>query len=159
MVTAAHRHSFLGVGTNGIAAVVKTAGNPDTHVVLCGGRDRTNFDRETVYELSRRLDVRGIVVDCSHGNSRKDPSRQRDVLPGVASQTRDGAEGILGVMLESHIHAGRQDWEPGKPLEYGISITDGCLGFSETEILLRELAAAVGAKPLQRHSTEHARVA
>ena len=143
MVAAAHPHSFLGIRSDGTAAVVKTAGNPDTHVVLRGGRDQTNYDSETIEALSRRLSVRGVMVDCSHGNSRKDPARQSSVLRDVATHLRGGATGVLGVMLESHIHAGRQDWKPGRTLEYGVSITDGCIGFEETEVLLRELAAAV----------------
>jgi 3-deoxy-7-phosphoheptulonate synthase len=143
MVAAAHPHSFLGIRSDGTAAVVKTAGNPDTHVVLRGGRDQTNYDSETIEALSRRLSVRGVMVDCSHGNSQKDPARQSSVLRDVAAHLRGGATGILGVMLESHIHAGRQDWKPGRTLEYGVSITDGCIGFEETEVLLRELAAAV----------------
>jgi 3-deoxy-7-phosphoheptulonate synthase len=143
MIAAAHPHSFLGIRSDGIAAVVKTAGNPDSHVVLRGGRDMTNYDRETVEAVSSKLDVRGVMVDCSHGNSRKNPAHQSDVLREVASHIRGGARGILGVMLESHIHPGRQDWGRGQPLEYGVSITDGCIGFEETDVLLRELAAAV----------------
>jgi 3-deoxy-7-phosphoheptulonate synthase len=143
MVSASNPHSFLGVRPDGTAAIVKTAGNPDTHVVLRGGRGATNSDRETVDAVSSKLNVRGVMVDCSHDNSGKDPARQADVLREVAAHLRSGARGILGVMLESHIHAGRQNWEPGRPLEYGISITDGCIGFEETELLLRELAAAV----------------
>jgi 3-deoxy-7-phosphoheptulonate synthase len=144
MVAAAHPHSFLGIRSDGTAAVVRTAGNPDTHVVLRGGRDRTNFDRATIDGVAQKLSVRGVMIDCSHGNSQKDPTRQSQVLRQVASHIRDGTSGLLGVMLESHIHAGRQDWNPGEQLEYGISITDGCIDFEETEMLLRELADAIG---------------
>lgn len=143
MVSAAHPHSFLGIRADGTAAVVKTAGNPDTHIVLRGGRERPNHDRPTVEAMTARMTVRGIMIDCSHGNSRKDPRRQTAVLRDVADQLRAGATGILGVMLESHLHEGRQDWAPGEALEYGVSITDGCIGFEETEVLLRELASAV----------------
>ena len=143
MVSAAHPHSFLGIRSDGTAAVVKTAGNPDTHVVLRGGRDRTNYDSASIQAISEKLNVRGVMIDCSHGNSRKDPMRQGAVLREVAAHVRSGAGGILGAMLESHIHAGRQDWVPGRELEYGVSITDGCIGFEETKVLLRELAAAV----------------
>ena len=142
MVSAAHPHSFLGIRSDGTAAVVKTAGNPDTHVVLRGGRDQTNYDPATIEAISKKLTVRGVMIDCSHGNSRKDPMRQSAVLREVAALVRSGASGVLGAMLESHIHAGRQDWKPGRELEYGVSITDGCIGFEETEVLLRELAAA-----------------
>ncbi len=150
MVAASHPHSFLGIRSDGSAAVVKTAGNPDTHVVLRGGRGRTNYDAKTIEAISQRLSVRGVMIDCSHGNSRKDPTRQNIVLREVAAHVRGGAKGVLGVMLESHIHAGRQDWKPGRTLEYGVSITDGCIGFEETVMLLRELAAAVGIRASRR---------
>ena len=143
MVAAAHPHSFLGIRSDGTAAVVKTAGNPDTHVVLRGGRGEPNYDARTISSVSKRLDTRGVLVDCSHGNSRKDPARQADVLREIARQIRGGAQGILGVMIESHLHAGRQDWIPGQALRHGVSMTDGCIGFEETEMLLHELATAV----------------
>ncbi len=147
MQAASHPHSFLGIRSDGTAAVVKTAGNPDAHVVLRGGRDLANHDRETVEAVTKRVAergvARGVLVDCSHGNSKKDPARQGDVLREVAAQIRDGAPGILGVMIESHLEPGRQDWEPGKALRHGVSITDGCIGFDETATLLRELAGAV----------------
>jgi 3-deoxy-7-phosphoheptulonate synthase len=143
MVAAAHPHSFLGIRSDGSAAVVKTAGNPDTHVVLRGGRERTNYDPATIEAITEKLSVRGVMIDCSHGNSRKDPARQSGVLREVTTRVRGGATGVLGVMLESHIHAGRQDWIPGRKLDYGVSITDGCIGFEETKVLLRELGAAL----------------
>ena len=155
MITAAHPHSFLGIRSDGTAAVVKTAGNPDTHIVLRGGRDQTNYDPATIETLSQKLSVRGVMVDCSHGNSRKDPTRQGSVLRDVVTHIRTGASGVLGVMLESHIHAGRQDWKPGCTLEYGVSITDGCIGFEETEVLLRELSAAVR-RPIKSSRTRAA---
>ena len=141
-LAAAHPHSFLGIRSDGTAAIVRTAGNPDTHVVLRGGRTESNYDAKTVEIIGEKLGRRGILVDCSHGNSRKDPTRQAEVLRDIAGQLRDGSNHIMGVMLESHIHAGRQDWEPGRKLAYGVSITDGCIGFEETEELLRELAGA-----------------
>jgi len=143
MVAASHPHSFLGVRTDGTAAVVKTAGNPDTHVVLRGGRGSTNFDAGSVSRVAEDLSTRGILVDCSHGNSRKDPALQSVALRTVADQVRGGCERLMGVMLESHLEEGRQDWAPDRPLRYGVSITDACIGFEETDGLLRELAAAV----------------
>jgi 3-deoxy-7-phosphoheptulonate synthase len=147
MQAASHPHHFLGIRSDGIAAVVKTAGNPDAHIVLRGGRDLANHDRETVEAVTKRVTergvARGVMVDCSHGNSKKDPTRQGEVLREVAAQIRDGAPGILGVMIESHLHAGRQDWAPGRKLQHGVSITDGCIGFEETADLLRDLAGAV----------------
>lgn len=154
MTAASHPHSFLGIRPDGIAAVVKTAGNPDTHVVLRGGRDGTNYDRKAVESVSRMIGVRGVMIDCSHGNSGKDPARQRDVVREVSEQIRHGGSGILGVMIESHIHAGRQDWKPGRKPEYGVSITDACIGFEETEDLLHELANAV--RPAEMHRVPRA---
>jgi 3-deoxy-7-phosphoheptulonate synthase len=149
-VCAAHPHTFLGVRSDGTAAVVKTAGNPDTHIVLRGGRDRPNYDRETVDAVAGRLEARGVMIDCSHGNSGKDPGRQAEVLHDVAAQIRSREHGILGVMLESHLHPGKQDWQPGAPLEYGVSITDGCIGFGETERLLREFARTTRGRVVRR---------
>lgn len=159
MTAASHPHSFLGIRADGTAAVVKTAGNPDTHVVLRGGRDGTNYDRKTVEAVSRKLGVRGVMIDCSHGNSRKDPARQSDVVREVAQQIQGGDTAILGVMIESHLQAGRQDWVAGRPLDYGVSITDACIGFEETEALLRELASAVRPVPLRRAPAVTAHVA
>jgi len=152
-VAAAHPHSFLGVSADGAAAVVKTAGNPDTHVVLRGGREGPNHDLETVEAVAAKLGRRGVMVDCSHGNSRKDPARQAAVLREVASQIRSGAVGVLGVMLESHLHAGRQDWRPGVELDYGVSITDACIGFEETAQLLRELAQVTRPRAARRSAS------
>ena len=96
------------------------------------------------------MDRRGVMVDCSHGNSRKDPALQASVLRDVASQVRGGSHGILGVMLESNLEEGRQDWLPGAHLRFGVSITDACVGFEETDGLLRELAASVRTPRTQR---------
>jgi len=152
MVSSAHPHSFLGIRSDGTAAVVKTAGNPDTHVVLRGGRGMTNFDHESVEAVARNIDRRGVMIDCSHGNSHKNPALQAEVLRNVASQIRHGAQGVLGVMLESHLEEGNQEWTPGKPLRFGVSITDACIGFEETDGLLRELAASVRSPRTRRRA-------
>ncbi|MEM9176812.1 MAG: 3-deoxy-7-phosphoheptulonate synthase [Myxococcota bacterium] len=143
MTASSAPHSFLGVRSDGTAAVVKTAGNPDTHVVLRGGGGRTNYDADSVNAVAKKLDKRGVMIDCSHGNSKKDPALQGEALRDVARQLRSGSKHVLGVMLESHLEEGRQDWVPGKPLLPGVSITDACIGFEETDGLLRELAASV----------------
>jgi len=159
MTAAAHPHSFLGIRADGTAAIVKTAGNPDTHVVLRGGRDGTNYDQKTVESVSRKLGVRGVMVDCSHGNSQKDHTRQATVVRDVTRQIRCGDSGVLGVMIESHLRAGRQDWTAGRALEYGVSITDACMGFEETETLLRELAGTVPPVAMRLAPEATARVA
>ncbi len=146
MVAASHPHSFLGIRSDGIAAVVKTAGNADAHLVLRGGRSGPNYDLASVERAGRLTQdhgmARGVMVDCSHGNSRKDPAKQADVIREIADQVRGGAPGLMGVMVESHLKAGAQSWAPGKALEYGVSITDGCISFNDTAALLRELAEA-----------------
>ncbi|HEX2484409.1 MAG TPA: 3-deoxy-7-phosphoheptulonate synthase [Myxococcota bacterium] len=147
LVSAGHAHGFLGIDDAGATAVVKTRGNPDRHLVLRGGSGGPNFDPATVAEAARLAGeqgiARGVLVDCSHDNSGKDPSRQGAVCRAVASQAAAGQPALLGVMLESHLLPGRQDWMPGAALVPGRSITDACLGFEETEAILAELADSV----------------
>lgn len=149
MVSARHPHSFLGMDVDGRTAVVRTRGNPDRHVVLRGGSGGTNHDRESVTRAAALVGVegitRGVMVDCSHGNSAKDPARQAAVAREVIGQVASGQRALLGLMLESHLEAGRQDWVPGRPLRRGVSITDACVGWDETESLLLEAASAVRA--------------
>ncbi|NNL67586.1 MAG: 3-deoxy-7-phosphoheptulonate synthase [Myxococcales bacterium] len=149
MVAAARPHSFLGVSPEGRAAVVKTLGNPDRHVILRGGSAGPNHDAESVAHAVRLVADQGIprpvMVDCSHGNSGKDPSRQPEVAREVLAQFRAGQRGILGLMIESNLVAGAQTWKPGVALEYGVSITDACLGWDDSEAALQELAAGVRA--------------
>jgi 3-deoxy-7-phosphoheptulonate synthase len=145
MISARHPHSFLGISAAGAAAVIKTAGNPDRHVVLRGGAGRPNYGPEDVSRAVATCAAegvpRGVLVDCSHDNSGKNPARQGAVCRAVLDQARAGERGILGVMLESNLEAGRQDWQPGVPLRFGVSITDACIAWDETEALLREIAA------------------
>ncbi|HKJ25359.1 MAG TPA: 3-deoxy-7-phosphoheptulonate synthase [Myxococcota bacterium] len=147
MLAAGQPHSFLGVSPDGRASVVKTLGNPDRHVILRGGSAGPNHGPEHVAEALRRVADQGItrpvMVDCSHGNSGKDPARQPDVCREVLAQVADGQRGLVGVMLESNLEAGAQTWKPGGELAWGVSITDACLGWSETEALLDEMAEAV----------------
>ncbi|MFK7894811.1 MAG: 3-deoxy-7-phosphoheptulonate synthase [Myxococcota bacterium] len=142
-ISAAHPHSFLGVLDDGTAAVVKTKGNADTHIVLRGGHAGTNFDAESVAAVSEKLTGRSVMIDCSHANSGKQAARQALALRDVAGQIRSGDSAILGVMLESNLVAGRQNGESDTPLRYGVSITDECIGFEETEALLHSLASAI----------------
>ena len=150
MVAAGQPHSFLGVSPDGRAAVVKTLGNPDRHVVLRGGSAGPNYDAGSVADAVRLVADQGIprsvMVDCSHGNSRKDPSRQPAVAREVLAQYLAGQDGLMGLLVESNLVAGAQTWKPGVELAYGVSLTDGCLGWEETEALLDELAAGVRAR-------------
>ena len=139
-------HHFLSVTKNGRSAIVSTTGNEDCHVILRGGR-KPNYDPESVSSAAKSLAEAGIpariMIDCSHGNSAKDPEKQVAVGHEVAGQIAAGDERIFGIMVESHLKAGRQDLLPGKDLVYGLSITDACVGWEESLALLQALAAAV----------------
>ncbi|WP_437299531.1 3-deoxy-7-phosphoheptulonate synthase [Sorangium sp. So ce426] len=140
-------HHFLSVTKQGISAIVATRGNASCHVILRGSQRGPNYAAEHVREAADRLTKAGLprrlMVDCSHGNSQKDPARQRIVAESLADQLRSGSRDILGVMIESHLVGGRQDLAPGKPPTYGQSITDACLGWSDTVPVLELLAQAV----------------
>jgi len=143
---AAARHHFISITKSGHVAVFKTAGNEDCHVILRGGKS-TNYDAASVNAACAELAAAGlrqqVMIDFSHANSQKQYLRQIEVCHDVAGQIAAGDIRIIGVMMESHLHPGRQDLCPGSPLAYGVSITDACLGWSETEPLLEELAEAV----------------
>ncbi|HSZ83220.1 MAG TPA: 3-deoxy-7-phosphoheptulonate synthase, partial [Polyangia bacterium] len=146
---AGHPHQFLSVTKQGLSAIVVTRGNPDCHVILRGSSAGPNFGAEDVARAVASLDKAKLpprlMVDCSHGNSRKDPTRQPAVAHELAAQIAR-ASTIFGVMIESHLVGGRQDRVAGKPLTYGQSITDGCLAWTDTLPVLRELADAVRAR-------------
>lgn len=142
MRSAAHPHQHFGVDGLGRPALVETAGNPDTHLVLRGGHGGPNHDAASVAVARASLEKQGIaariMVDCSHANSGKDPLRQPAVLRNVLDQRLAGDASLRGVMLESHLFDGCQALST--ELRYGVSITDGCLGWSGTEAMLREAA-------------------
>ena len=138
---ASHPHHFLSVTKAGHSAIVHTAGNADCHVILRGGKE-PNYDSDHVKAAAEQLTKAGVtpklMVDCSHANSRKDYTRQMEVAQDVAQQLRAGETNIMGLMVESHLVAGRQD----KPEVYGQSITDACIGWDATEEMLALLAEA-----------------
>jgi 3-deoxy-7-phosphoheptulonate synthase len=141
-------HAFFGVDGAGHSAVVRTTGNPDVHVVLRGGSAGPNHDAATVRSAAERGravtgHVRPVVVDASHGNSGKDHRRQAAVVDDVLARWGDPDQGLLGLMLESNLAPGRQDWAPDRPLLPGVSITDACVGWDETVDLLGRCAVAV----------------
>jgi 3-deoxy-7-phosphoheptulonate synthase len=148
--SASHPHHFLSVTKQGLAAIVSTRGNQNCHVILRGGAKGPNYSQEHVEDALERLRKAGLrcglMVDCSHANSQKKPENQPEVAAALAEQLAVGNRGLTGVMLESHLQGGRQDASPGKPLEYGKSITDACLGFDETIPVLESLAKAVNAR-------------
>jgi 3-deoxy-7-phosphoheptulonate synthase len=137
-------HSFLGIDQDGATSIIKTTGNPDSHVVLRGGREGTNYEPHYVADVCERLKASGlrpaVMVDCSHANSGKDPSRQPQVWDSVVAQRASGRREIIGAMLESNIHFGGQSLESDtSTLKYGVSITDACINWEITEELLSRL--------------------
>lgn len=142
-------HHFLSVTKGGHSAIVSTNGNEDCHIILRGG-NRPNYDGHSVDEACQALAAAGLaqrlMIDLSHGNSRKDYRNQVVVGEDVAKQVADGDERIFGVMVESHLKPGRQDLVAGRELEYGQSITDACLGWEDTLPLLHGFAEAVRAR-------------
>ena len=144
MIAASRPHSFLGVDGAGRVGVVRTAGNPHCHIVLRGGAAGPNYGSaevgKAVAALERARVNPRVMIDASHDNSGKDPLQQPAVLAEVGAQIRVGGAHILGVMLESHLQAGRQDLLDKSTLVYGQSITDGCIGFDATCEVLEGLA-------------------
>ncbi len=139
-------HHFLSVTKGGHSAIVATSGNEDCHIILRGGRT-PNYDAASIASACQEIAAAGLaqrlMVDASHANSGKKPERQVPVCQDVAGQIGGGEDRIIGVMIESHLVAGRQELVPGKQLVYGQSITDGCIGWEDTVPVLDLLAAAV----------------
>lgn len=152
MTSARAPHHFVGINTEGQTSIIKTAGNPDRHIVLRGGGGKTNYDAEHVANAEAAVageDIaRPIMIDCSHDNSSKDHRRQSVVAREVLRQFREGRQSIMGLMLESNLNPGKQTWKQGISLVHGVSITDACLGWEETEALLPELAEMIVTKPI-----------
>jgi 3-deoxy-7-phosphoheptulonate synthase len=142
-------HAFMGMTKMGVAAVFETRGNDDCHVILRGGKV-PNHDAASVDASCAVLEAAGlrpqVMVDVSHGNSGKQAERQIAIAAALGERIAAGERRIFGLMVESHLEAGRQDLVPGVPLRHGVSITDACIGWDATAPLLRELAAAVRAR-------------
>lgn len=144
-----HPHHFLSVTKPGVVAIVGTVGNEDCFVILRGGKKGTNYDAASIAEAKSKLAAKGmqsvIMVDCSHGNSEKNHKNQPKVAKTLSEQIAGGEQAIKGIMIESHINEGAQKTSPdGKAgLKYGVSITDACIGWQDTELVLDELAQAV----------------
>jgi 3-deoxy-7-phosphoheptulonate synthase len=147
IVAARANHAFMGMTKMGMAAIFETRGNHDGHVILRGGKNGPNYDAQSVQACCAVLGAAGlreqVMIDCSHANSGKAHERQIDVANDIAAQLCGGEQRIVGVMVESHLEAGRQDLKPGVPLRYGVSITDACLSWAQTEPVLETLAQAV----------------
>jgi len=146
-------HHFLSVHKNGQVSIVETAGNPDCHVILRGGKEpnyQSTFVESACKELAAAHLPATLMVDCSHANSSKKHERQVVVAQDIAEQMAAGSKGIFGVMVESHLHGGAQKFTPGKDdpaaLEYGRSITDACIDWDDSAKVLSILADAVKAR-------------
>ncbi|AUY13926.1 MULTISPECIES: 3-deoxy-7-phosphoheptulonate synthase AroG [Serratia] len=142
-------HCFLSVTKWGHSAIVNTSGNGDCHIILRGGKE-PNYSAAHVKDVKAGLSKAGlpaqVMIDFSHANSSKQFKKQMDVSADVCGQISGGEKAIIGVMIESHLVEGNQNLESGEPLVYGKSVTDGCIGWQDTETVLRDLAAAVKAR-------------
>lgn len=142
--SAASDHRFLGIDEDGKVSVVQTSGNAYSHIVLRGGGGQTNYDSVSIKLTEQALEAKGlaanIMVDCSHANSNKNPQLQTLVLADIGQQITDGNKSLIGVMLESHLKEGNQKLTADKAqLEYGKSITDGCISWEVTTAALTQL--------------------
>ncbi|KAI9729743.1 MAG: 3-deoxy-7-phosphoheptulonate synthase [Cirrosporium novae-zelandiae] len=159
---AAASHHFMGVTKQGLAAITKTSGNKDGFIILRGGSKGTNFDKDSVKATREILRKRGqkevMMIDCSHGNSRKDHHNQPKVAKTIADQLREGETGIIGVMIESNINEGNQKVPPEGPsgLKKGVSITDACINWETTVDVLEDLASAVRERRVKRKTANGA---
>ncbi len=145
MLSVKHPHRFLGIDPEGRVALTTTKGNQYGHVVLRGGGGKPNYDSVSVALAEQALEKAGvstnIMVDCSHANSNKDPGLQPLVMENIANQILEGNESILGLMVESHLKFGNQKIPPNlDDMEYGVSITDGCIAWDTTEEAIRSMA-------------------
>ena len=145
-------HRFLGISPTGQVSVIQTKGNAHGHVVLRGGSSGPNYTPEHIQACESALEKLGltqsIMVDCSHANSNKDHRQQRNVVDSVTQQIAAGNRSITGLMIESHLHEGNQSINNPDGLSYGVSITDACINWDETDSLLRQLAEQLAARPI-----------
>ena len=137
-----HPHSFLGIDQDGVTSIVRTSGNPHVHIVLRGGRAKTNYDAESIRAAEEKLKAEKLppvlMVDCSHANSSKQFAKQEDVWRSVIQQRVEGSRPLIGLMVESNLHEGNQPIPTNlKELRYGVSLTDSCIGWETTERMLR----------------------
>ena len=144
-------HRFLGISPTGQVSVIQTKGNAHGHVVLRGGSSGPNYSPEHIQACEAALEKLGltqsIMVDCSHANSNKDHRQQRNVVNSVSQQIAAGNRSITGLMIESHLHEGNQSISNPDGLSYGVSITDACINWDETDSLLRQLAEQLESRP------------
>lgn len=150
IVSAAHPHCFLSVTKQGVSAIVSTSGNDSCHIILRGSQDGPNYSRadvERAWAIQEQAGISNrIMIDCSHGNSHKRWQDQHLVAESVAEQLAAGDDHIGAVMIESNIYSGNQKCDGHGALQYGVSITDACVGWDETVTMLERLAEGVRAR-------------
>ncbi len=151
MVAARSQHTFLGIDEDGVTSIVRTSGNPDGHIILRGGRNRTNYDAESIRAAETALTKvnlpPALMVDCSHANSGKKPERQEVVWQSVIGQRVAGNKSLIGLMVESNLEQGNQPFpQPPDKLLPGVSITDACISWETTERMLRQGYEALAGK-------------
>ena len=142
IVSSKNPHCFMGITNLGEPSICRTKGNPDSHIILRGGKEGPNYYEKNLDKLEEDMELRslniGYIVDCSHGNSRKDYLNQPKVLDYLIKQRTSGRNKLKGIMIESNIHEGKQNLSKKAELRYGVSITDSCLSFTQTkDIILR----------------------
>ena len=153
IICANNPHCFLGTAKEGEVAIVRTLGNPDCHIILRGGSDGPNYEKEHILKCEELLHKSKIpvkiMVDCSHGNSRKIHTNQPLVIDNIISQIQEQNKSIIGVMIESNLKEGKQSLTASQNLEYGKSITDACINWTTTSEVLQKLSDVVSEKRLQ----------
>lgn len=146
-------HQYLGITEYGTPAIFETHGNPYGHIILRGATDHTNYEADKIATITDALLTSGLppflMVDCSHGNSNKDHTKQPAVAQAIVDQIAAGNGAIAGVMIESHLTAGKQQYQPGKALTYGQSITDACIDWNSTTDILQRFANSVATRQEQ----------
>jgi len=159
IVSSQHPHHFLSMTESGQAAIFSTTGNQDCHIILRGGNNEPNYSAQHIQTTAEQLENAGmnanIMIDSSHANSQKNHQQQITIIEDIAQQITGGDSRIKGVMLESHLIGGRQNLQQDTPLVYGQSITDACIGWEDTEVVLMGLAAAVRARRCMTRSDEN----
>ncbi|HLB56948.1 MAG TPA: 3-deoxy-7-phosphoheptulonate synthase [Coxiellaceae bacterium] len=145
--TARQSHHYLGLDLSGKIAILQSHGNPYAHIVLRGSQTESNYDtntiQRTVSSLTQLNLINRVLIDCSHGNSRKNYAEQMNVIHELSARIKNGDKNIFGVMIESHLTAGKQAWTPNQVMRGDQSVTDGCIGWDQTEMALDQLSCAM----------------
>ena len=144
---AIHKHVFLGILEDGRSGIFHTTGNKYAHIILRGGNNEPNYTSEYIAYTQKLMEknnlIPSVIVDCSHGNSKKDASKQSAVIEDIIKQRKNKDKNIVGIMIESNLNHGKQKMDNLSSLEYGVSITDDCIGWQETEDIIKKLYKSI----------------